>query len=94
MTRYPEKSTTEIKEMLREEVELMRKNVQRKIKEHDRLVDTFAEFLKKNEVDMAYEGLLQDKSTLNYMKWFQEELYTSDFIILIITESFLSFLSN
>ena len=91
---YPEKSAAEIAEMQLQEVQVMRQTEKRKVMEHNQLVDTFAKFLIKNGVDVAHEGLWQDESTLNYMRRFQEELYTSDFIILIVTKSFHHFLSN
>lgn len=91
---YPEKNDGEISQMRVQEAIVIENEVKRQINCHNQLVDSFAKFLVKHGLDVVYEGLLQDKSTASYMRWFQEELKTSDFIVLIITDSFHHFLSN
>ncbi len=71
---------------------------ERRIKEdvghQERLVYRFAQYLESLKIAVAYEGLLNDAFTPNYMKWFQDQIADSDYVILIITNSFCHFLSN
>lgn len=64
------------------------------IKQHNQLVHHFAQFLQSMKIAVAYEGMLTDAFTSNYMKWFQTQILSSDYVILIITESFCPFLMN
>ena len=57
-----------------------------------KLVLSFANFLEANSVAVAYDQLLTDVGSDNIMKWSQEQINDSDFIILIVTESFSEFL--
>ena len=93
-SRYPEKSDSEILEMRVQEEESRANDEKKRIVNHNELVHRFANFLTSNGLDVAYEGLLQDKSTSNCMRWFQEQLNMSDFVILIVTESLNYFLSD
>ena len=64
------------------------------IRRQDKLVYDFAQYLQHLKIAVAYEGLLRDEFTLNHMKWFQKQIADSDYVILIITNSFCHFLSN
>ncbi len=65
-----------------------------RIRSHDELVHKFAEFLRSNLIAVSYEGLLLDHPVSNYTKWFQAQMADSDFILLVITDSFKLFLSG
>ena len=92
--RYPEKSDDEILQMRIQEAEAIEKEEKRRINCHNELVDKFARFLMENGVTVVHEGQVRDKSVLNLMRWFQEQLKDCDYIILIITRSFHHYLSN
>ena len=91
---YPGASDGEIRQRQMEEMETREAAVNEVIRQHDQLVYLFAQFLESHKIAVAYEGLLLDCPTPNYMRWFQEQMKDSDFILLIITESFEHFLSH
>ena len=78
----------------REAQERNERETEQVIREHDRLVHLFAQFLENHKIAVAYEGLLMDKVIANYMKWFEDQMADSDYVILIITNSFCHFLSE
>lgn len=81
-------------EQLKEEKKRLQQRQAQQITYHDELVHRFAQFLETNKIAVAYEGLLMDTFVGNHMKWFQDQMKDSDYIFLIITESFCRFLSN
>lgn len=92
--RYPEHSPDELRKC--QVAELKKREVEEKerIERHDQLVHNFAQFLNSHKIAVAYEGLLHDCPTDNYMRWFQKQMKDSDYVMLIITPSFCQFLSN
>lgn len=70
------------------------KKTKEDVRLHDKLVHHFAQYLESLKITVAYEYLLRDLATPNYMKWFQDQIADSDYVILIITNSFCHFLSN
>jgi hypothetical protein len=92
--RYPESSDDDLKRIQIDEVKQREMEEKRRIEDHDKLVHDFARFLESHLIAVAYEGLLHDYPTDNYMKWFQSQMEDSDYVILIITDSFSHFLSN
>ena len=92
--RYPELSSNDLKRMQVQEVKQNQAREREEIQGHDELVYRFAQFLDSHKIAVAYEGLLMDYPVDNYMKWFQKQMEDSDYIILIITDSFNHFLSN
>lgn len=85
--RYPDFSPAELHRMQRREE-------QERIRSHDQLVQWFADFLDSHMIAVAYEGLLLDCPIDSYMRWFETQMSDSDYIILIITESFRPFLND
>lgn len=92
--KYPGYSPDELQECQVAEVRRYRAEEKERIERHDKLVHNFAQFLESHMVAVAYEGLLHDYPTDNYMKWFQKQMQDSDYVILVITPSFSHFLSN
>lgn len=92
--RYPGYSPDELRKVQIAEVKKREEEERERIERHDKLVYHFAQFLESHKIAVAYEGLLLDYPTDNYMKWFQKQMKDSDYVILIITESFCHFLSN
>lgn len=91
---YPQCSREELKQIQKEEKKRIKFEDEERIRNHDILVYRFAQFLDSCKIAVAYEGLLSDFAVTNYMKWFQEQMNDSDYIFLIITDSFCHFLSN
>lgn len=91
--RYPG-SDQYLKQIQMDELKSREKEEKERILRHDKLVYNFAQFLESHKIAVSYEGLLLDTPTANYMRWFQEQMKDSDYILLIITESFCHFLSN
>ena len=64
------------------------------IRQHEQLVYHFATFLQQRFIAVAYDQLLRDTGTSNLIKWTQEQVADSDYLILITTPSLCDFLSN
>lgn len=92
--RFPTLSSNDLKRKQAQERRERNARESESIKRHDELVHIFAQFLESHKIAVAYEGLLRDYPIDNYMKWFQSQMKDSDYIILIITDSFNHFLSN
>ena len=90
----PQVSEDEILRMQMEEFRQRESKVKETIDNHNKLVRSFAEFLESHKIAVSYEGLLLDHPVSNYMKWFQDQMQDSDFILLVITESFRHFLNE
>ena len=91
---YPPDELKKMHEMQVAEVTRRKKEVEVTIEQHKKLVHNFARFLDSCKIAVAYDGLLLDKPVASYMDWFQKQMEDSDYIILIITDSFCHFLSN
>lgn len=85
--RHPNCSPAELHRMQREAE-------RERIRSHDQLVQLFADFLDSHKIAVAYEGLLLDCPVDSYMRWFERQMSDSDYIILIVTESFRPFLND
>lgn len=92
--RYPGCSPDELHRIQIDEARQLKLKEKENIEKQDKLVHDFAQFLESRMIAVAYEGLLHDYPTDNYMKWFQKQMKDSDYVMLIITESFCHFLSN
>lgn len=92
--RYRGFSPDELQKIQIDEVKRRKLEEKARIENHDKLVHNFAQFLESHMIAVAYEGLLHDYPTDNYMKWFQKQMKDSDYVMLIITDSFCHFLSN
>jgi len=90
----PEMSTEMVHERWEEEVARHMRGEEKAIEDNKLLVYHLATFLQNSSIAVAYDQLLTDVGTSNLMKWSQEQIEDSDFIILIITPSFCNFLSN
>lgn len=64
------------------------------IRQHEKLVKTFATFLESNGVVAVLDQHIGDEGTDNRMKWTQAKIEDSKFVILVITKSFLPFLEG
>ena len=91
---FPQHSEQQLKRIQKEEQQRLKAEEKQRISYHNNLVRVFAEFLNSIKIAVAYEGCLLDQHVDSYMRWFREEMNTSDYIILIITESFCPFLSK
>lgn len=92
--RHPEYSPGELHKLQIAEQKTQQREEKERIEKHDKLVYNFAQFLESHMIAVAYEGLLHDYPTDNYMKWFQKQMQDSDYVMLIITPSFCQFLSK
>jgi len=90
----PEMSTEMVHERWEEEVARHMRVEEKAIEGNKLLVYHLATFLQKSSIAVAYDQLLTDVGTNNLMKWSQEQIEDSDFVILIITPSFCNLLSN
>ena len=88
----PEMSTEMVHERWEEEVARHMRREEKAIEDNKLLVYHLATFLQKSSIAVAYDQLLTDVGTSNLMKWSQEQIKDSDFVILIITPSFCNFL--
>ena len=88
--KYPQLSAHEIIQQL----EAREAEDDEKILQHDKLVGSFIRFLIENGVNAAHESQITDEIVPNKMKWYQDQLKLSTYIILIITKSFHYFLTN
>lgn len=70
------------------------KNMRDGITRHEKLVKTFAAFLNRNGVNAVLDQHIADEGTENLMKWTQNKIEASRFVILVITRSFLPFLEG
>ena len=64
------------------------------IAEHQNEVYRFACFLQKNYIAVAYDLMLKDSPASDILKWVENQIKDSDYVILIITPSFNNFLDN
>ena len=64
------------------------------IRQHEKLVKTFATFLERNGIRAVLDQHITDEGTDNRMKWAQGKIEGSRFVILIISRSFLPFLDG
>lgn len=64
------------------------------IRQHEKLVKTFATFWERNGVHALLDQHITDEGTDNRMKWAQGKIEGSRFVILIISKSFLPFLEG
>lgn len=90
--KFPGKSDLDLRKIQVEDARKRENEREEIIRGHNELVFRFAQFLGHFKIAVAYEGLLLDHATPNKMKWFEEQMKDSDYILLIITDSFNHFL--
>lgn len=59
---------------------------------HEKQVFDFASFLRESCIAVAYDRLLDDKGAPNKLKWSEQQIADSDYVLLIVTPSLLHFL--
>ena len=91
---YPQCSQEELRHMQGEEKKLLEREQEERVGRQNELVHRFAQFLDSHKIAVAYEGLLLDRPVDSYMRWFQEQMKDSDYILLIVTDSLSEFLSK
>lgn len=64
------------------------------IRNHQALIRRFASFLQRSLIAVSYDQLLLDTGAGNQMRWYQEQIADSDYLILVITPSFKEFLQD
>ena len=64
------------------------------IRQHKLLVRKFSNFLTGAGVPVTYDQLLDDTGTDNLMRWTEQQIKDSDYVILIVTPSLHEFLTN
>ena len=92
--RNPGVPLAELEERMRTHILEHERKREEKIQQHKQLVRDFAAFIHQSGVAVAYDGLLRDVGSENVMKWCQEQIEDSDYVILIVTDSFKEFLEN
>ena len=75
-------------------VEQNEHRMNQEIAEHQNEVYRFACFLQKNYIAVAYDLMLKDSPASDILKWVENQIKDSDYVILIITPSFNNFLDN
>ena len=90
----PGMSAETVHERWEEEVMTRMLREEKAVEGNKSLVYHLATFLQKSNIAVVYDQLLTDVGTSNLMKWSQQQIEDSDFVILIITPSFCLFLSN
>lgn len=84
----------EVRHMAKEEILRHAQAEEKAIEANKKLVYRFAQFLQKNAIIVSYDQMLTDTGASNLMKWSQQQIEDSDFVILIVTPSLCDFLSN
>ncbi len=64
------------------------------IRQQKKLVHEFANFLIKKHVKVSYDQQLDDTGCGNIMKWYEEQMRESDYVIIIATQSLCDFLKD
>ena len=64
------------------------------ITRHQEQVYRFACFLQRNHIAVAYDLMLKDTPASDVLKWVEDQINDSDYVILIITPSFSTFLAK
>ena len=90
----PTKTEQAIWEEFRQECIDHERKMAEVIAHHEEEVAKFAAFLQKSGVAVAYDRLLDDTSAANKLRWTQEQIADSDYVVLVITPSFLHFLQQ
>ena len=89
-----ELETSHVQRAFLEKAKLHDEEIRDSIRQREKLVKTFATFLERNGVDAVLDQHITDEGTDNRMKWAQDKIEGSRFVILIISESFLPFLEG
>ena len=83
-----------IQEAYKQEKLRLSVDTEEEVKRHKYLVREFANFLAGSGIAVAYDQLLEDTGTDNLMKWTEQQMKDSDYVILIVTPSLCDFLSS
>lgn len=94
LLRNPGMTEEEVQRLAKEEVIRHAQAEEKGIEANKRLVFQFAQFLQKSAVTVLYDQMLTDSGASNLMKWSQQHIEDSDFVILIVTPSLCDFLFN
>ena len=93
-SRTVSKEGEELRRQYEESVVRHERDAEMEIRKHEEMVERFAEFLQKSSIAVAYDALVRDKGVVNLMRWCQQQIESSDYLILVITPSFSSFLNE
>ena len=91
---FPSESDDELRRRLQQSMQCHENQRREEIRVHKEKVRGLATFLHQFCVAVAYDQLLLDTGADNIMRWCQEQVEGSDFVILIVTESFNEFLNG
>ncbi len=86
--------TPEEEQAFSDEVALHFQQQDQSIKDHESLIRRFARFLQRSHIAVSYDQLLLDTGAGNQMRWYQEQIADSDYVIIVITPSFNEFLNG
>ncbi len=64
------------------------------IRKQKKLVYNFANFLIQHHVEVKYDQQIEDTGCGNKMKWYEEQMEESDYVIIIATPSLVAFLKE
>ena len=90
----PDRMTASQKEMYLQEVIAHEAKRETCIKLHIERVMRFANYLKSLGINVAYENQLDDQHVSSKPRWLEENVESSDFVILVITPSFKELLNK
>ena len=84
----------EVWRQFEEEVVAHERAAELEVKGHETAVKSFAHFLHSQSVAVAYDLLVRDHGTANIMRWCQQQIQDSDYLIIVATPSLCQFLDG
>ena len=89
-----EEELSELWRQYEERVIQHERDAEAEIREHEETVKRFADFLQQSSIAVAYDLLVRDTGVGNITRWCQAQMEDSDYVILLVTPSFCSFLKG
>lgn len=91
---YPSQPDHVLQQLIARDIQHHADQQEMVIRQHMSKVHSLAIFLQQTGIAVSYDQLLLDVGSDNIMRWCQEQIEDSDFVILIITNSFKEFLDG
>lgn len=91
---YPNQPDHVLQQHLAHDAQLHTLRQEEFIRQHMSRVHSLGQFLQQTGIAVSHDQLLLDRGSDNIMRWCQEQIEDSDFVILIITNSFKDFLDG
>ena len=83
-----------LRQLYEEEVARLGRDAELEVEAHKETVCSFARFLQSQSIAVAYDLSIRDRGEPNVMSWCEAQIADSDYLILVVTPSLLSFLST